>query len=48
MQDDAFALPLDVGDADDTACARATELQNLVGAMRAGVWQRTLSAPRRV
>jgi hypothetical protein len=40
MRDDALALLLDVGDADDTGCSRATELQNLVAAMRAGVWQR--------
>jgi hypothetical protein len=34
MQDDALALLLDVGDADDTGCcSRATELQNFVAAI---------------
>jgi hypothetical protein len=35
MRDDALKLQLDVGDADDIGCSRATELQNLVGAVRA-------------
>jgi microsomal dipeptidase-like Zn-dependent dipeptidase len=35
MQSDALALLLNVGDADDAGCSRATELQNFVAAMRA-------------
>jgi hypothetical protein len=33
VPDDALALLLDIGDANDTGCPSAAALQNLVGAM---------------